>query len=166
MLELLQKGKAYEGAHWERKAGISAEFSSVCEPGCILIFIHNIRSTFSSSVHGPLTWSCRDWCLLFDHLVPELARLLQTSGSPAGVRSKWKRGLSLVTENRACQPAGRQEPSAGWRWQMKGWWDADVIPSRGWQVGCSRLCASVQCGCRCPWIPSKDKNMPNRHRLL
>lgn len=47
MLELLQKGKAYEGAHWERKAGISAEFSSVCEPGCVLIFIHNIRSIFS-----------------------------------------------------------------------------------------------------------------------
>lgn len=47
MLELLYKGKTYEGVHWERKAGIPSEFSSVCEPGCKLVFIHNMQSTFS-----------------------------------------------------------------------------------------------------------------------
>lgn len=41
---------------------------------------------------------------------------------------------SLVTENRACQPAGRQESNAGNRQQMKAWQGANVIPSRGQRV--------------------------------
>lgn len=73
------------------------------------------------------------WCGSASHAlvsIPELAWLLSALGSllrsqPCGSQA------FPVTNDRACQPAGRQESSAGERWQMKGWLGANVTPSRG-----------------------------------
>lgn len=99
-----------------------------------------------------------DACSL-DRLVPGLARLLQTSASPAEVRTVWKRGLPRWPKTELVNQQGDKSQALG---EVGRWKAAEMLmlsPPEGDKLGAAGF---VQCDYRCHWMPS----MPDLHILL